>query len=344
MNAAKILARLLTTPGRVVTLPTAIADRLKRRRVFRHKKRLQEAKLKFTRYHNVAFIFQSFNKGHQLDAVLNPFLELLPANVILFADGCIDRTAEQAHRRLCGTNHAVILMNDTHEIRNYRLGVAIAKEWQCEYAVLLQDDDVYDANLAAWLGNALEWMKRDPLIAIIGCNGGFDLGSSPPKRGDMGLTTARFETRTVGGKTVYRLGDYEEMEISDAVPTPDGSSAKYVAALNKAPQIVRVAAATRLGFFPQEMEPWQYDDHYNCLLAWTSGLRILHMPISSKSSNIGTGGMRLYNLVSVTSRPAHFVDNWNYVLDHFKGQWLSGEITKNVREANTSLHRASCRL
>ena len=58
------------------------------------------------------------------------------------------------------------------------------------------------------------------------------------------------------------------------------------------------------------------------------------MPFSGKKSDVGIGGMRLYNDVTPESRPAHFVDNWNYVLDHFAEDWRSGRIASQVKSAN----------
>ena len=80
-----------------------------------------------------------------------------------------------------------------------------------------------------------------------------------------------------------------------------------------------------------------YDDYFNCFTAWMAGHKVLVMPIAGKIQNAGEGGMRLYNSVNVTSRPEHFIDNWNFVYDRFKEPWVQGEITARVKAANTAL-------
>lgn len=303
-------------------------------RVLRHKAMLASQSEVNNSYSHVAFVFQTFNKAKQIESVITPIVRLTPANVILFADGCIDKTAGIAHELLRAKNHVVFLTNDTHEIRNYRLSVAVARQWGCRYVVLLQDDDVYGVNFQAWLDSALTALDQDRSAAILGGNAGFNTTTTPPKRADDGLVTAHFASWSEGGRRGYSLGDYEERELSNLIPTPDGSAWEYVATVNRAPQIVRIESAIDLGFFPSQMEPYQYDDDYNCFTAWMAGYKVIYMPMAGKRANVGGGGMRLYNAVGVESRPCHFIHNWNYVYDRFSAPWISGELQDRVRRAN----------
>ena len=51
--------------------------------------------------------------------VLAPFIEARFKNIMLFADGCIDETVAEAQCLLTGKRHAIIVVNDLHEIQNY---------------------------------------------------------------------------------------------------------------------------------------------------------------------------------------------------------------------------------
>lgn len=45
------------------------------------------------------------------------------------------------------------------------------------------------------------------------------------------------------------------------------------------------------------------------------------MPVSGVARNVGIGGMRLVNNVTLTSRPAHFKKNWNKIVGNFGTYW-----------------------
>jgi hypothetical protein len=281
----------------------------------------------------VAYIFQSFNKACSVRQTLRQFVRHEVKNVIWYADGCIDSTARIAHSLLPGLCHYVIQTNDRHEIRNYREGIALADALGCRYALLLQDDDIYTEEIFDWVRSAICHMQRDDSIALVGGNGGANYVAGYCKKADVGLATAKFETFEANGKNRFRLGNYQEMEISSATAKSE-PRCEFVATVNRAPQLIRIHLAKKLRFFPVELEPFQYDDDYNCLAAWLAGYKVLHFPTACKTGNVGIGGMRLYNNVSRNSRPEHFCRNWNHFLDCFGDAINVGQIDRLVAAAN----------
>ncbi|MBF0409928.1 MAG: hypothetical protein HQM10_21475 [Candidatus Riflebacteria bacterium] len=269
-----------------------------------------------------------------MNEVLNPFLQLSPANVILFADGCVDSSASLAGALLPGKNHLVLSTNDTYEICNYRLSLQIAKTWGCKYVALFQDDDIYDMSIFNWLNYSLKLLEFDRKLAIIGGNGGGNMGKTPPVVGDEGLKSAVYEPCLIEGKNGFRLGKYEEILVPVLEKKVNDFLLQYVAVVNRAPQIIRISAADELNFFPEALEPYQYDDYHNCFSSWLKGYKILLMPFRGKKCIFSEGGMRLFNSVTVNSRPEHFIHNWNHILNKFGDAWNSGEIMHRVNIAN----------
>jgi hypothetical protein len=299
-----------------------------------HKRLLSEAAFSYCAYENIAFVFQVFNKEKNCDKVLAPFLEKGCSNVIVFADGCIDGSALTWHDRLNGKNHLVVSANDLHEIRNYRLSLEIANYWGCSHVVLLQDDDIYDERLFNWLDSALKASAHYG-ASIVGGNGGSDLDCSfSYQRADSGLLSAEFVMGSLGNcKSFYSLGSYQRMLLpSEFVAAHGMMPHKFVASVNRAPQLINVESARQLSFFPKELEPYQYDDYYNCFKSWLNDRPVVLMPFGKVASDVGIGGMRLYNNVNVRSRPLHFVKNWNFVLDSFSGSFA--EIDELVSSSN----------
>jgi hypothetical protein len=303
-------------------------------RVLAHKGLLSEAASRYSAYQNVAFVFQVFNKAKNCDKILTPFLKKGCSNVIVFADGCIDGSALVWHNRLIGKNHLVVSANDLHEIRNYRLSIEIANHWNCSHVVLLQDDDVYDERLFDWLDSALKASSQYG-AAIIGGNGGSDLDCSfSYQRADSGLLSAEFVMGSPShSKSFYSLGCYQRMLLPSGFVAANGMMPhKFVANVNRAPQLINVKSARQLSFFPKELEPYQYDDYYNCFKSWLNGHPVVLMPFGKVASDVGIGGMRLYNDVNVRSRPLHFVENWNFVLDRFSDSFT--KIDELVSDSN----------
>lgn len=291
----------------------------------------------FDAFPKVTFVFQTFNKGKLTKQLLAPFINIKVKNIIFFADGCIDHTYRNAKEILKGGNHIIISSNNVHEVKNYRTSIGIASNsFNSEFVLLLQDDDIYTGNLELWLNSALFLMSEDSSIGIIGFNGGFNTaGKISPA--DEGLTTAYFENFTENGNLFYRIGKYETCHILNTTPTHDGSNWEYCEIVNRAPQLVRIKFLTQLeASFPFDMQPYQYDDHWHCLMAWEMGWRIAFMPLKGIERNVGIGGMRLFNNVTPNSRPRHFIHNWNKIYQRFDDLWGSNKLKSLVESANLS--------
>lgn len=311
-------------------LPRVVRKRL----VTRKKKTLERVKPTYRNYADIAFLIQTFNKQNNLTRVLEPLLVGKAQNICLFADGCIDASARVAHKLLSGERHYVIQSNDTHEIANYRIGLKIAEALGCDYAILLQDDDVYNESLFTWIDSCKSKFSVDPCLAIIGGNGAANFVSEGCNSADQGLTTARFESWSEDGRSGYRLGDYQKMSYPCVTMSESAAGSVFAATVNRAPQMIKVPVALKMDFFPAILEPYQYDDDFNCLTAWRNGYKVLLHPCLGKTADVGIGGMRLYNCVMIDSRPAHFVRNWNFILKVF-GQFIAdGSLDALVAKAN----------
>lgn len=316
---------------------------LEKWRAERHKSRLAHFHDFFVGEPDVVFVFQFHNKGKNVSAVLRPFLEeIRPRNIIAFSDGCSDTTTKKLEDHLNGRNHLTICRNDTHEISNYRLAVEISRSLGARYVALFQDDDVYLSPVKGWLKTCQKQMEADRDLAIIGLNGGANFNSDCYiQRADTGLCHERFETLklerpTPDGATANILGTYIRSEAPALEKTTDGSKFRYVASVNRAPQFMRISDAIDLCFFPEELEPYQYDDYFNCFSAWEAGRKVMLAPISGKRG-LGEGGMRLYNNANRNNRPQHFIRNHNLIYERFGSFANSGRLQRAVASANTAL-------
>lgn len=287
---------------------------------------------KFNELPDFCFVFQTFNKSHIIDQLLKPFLDMRVQNIIFFADGCVDHTFEKARTLLTGRNHIIINANDVHEIKNYRTSIAIADDiFSSKYLVLLQDDDLYESNLPEWLTTCSSLMDTFPELAIIGLNGGSN-PIGPCSFADDSIQTTAFETIRDGARIMYRLGRSYTCEQSRIQPTRDGSNWRFCSFVNRAPQVIRLDFLRSVECFPLDMCPFQFDDYFNCLSAWSNGWKVIHMPITGVARNVGIGGMRLVNNVTPNSRPIHFKDNWNKVVATFGNYWE--KVALDVAAAN----------
>ncbi|MFN9623922.1 MAG: hypothetical protein ACK587_13995 [Cyanobacteriota bacterium] len=301
-----------------------------------HVKHLQTVQALYNVFPDVVFIFQFFNKKRNCFPVLSPFIENHCQNIIVFADGCIDSTSQVAHNLLPGASHFVISANDRHEIANYRLGLHMAKSLGCQYAVLLQDDDIYENTLFTWISSSLQFMKSDNISIVGGCSG-CDLDPDfTYNQADAAYCTTRFTIDQTATPPCWSLGSYQRMIVSQPVNPTFGLPRVYAATVSRAPQIIDVDVALQLGFFPSFLEPYQYDDDYNAFRSWLSGYKVLFCPVSGKRT-VGLSGMRLYNNISETSRPDHVASNWNEILEHFSHAIHAGTISRLVNEANASM-------
>ena len=307
-----------------------------KRRVIKNKRLLNEQKNNFTKFSDVLFVFQVYNNQQNIKHILNPFLEKKVENILAFADGCIDKSSSILHSLLKGKNHYVIQANDLHEINNYRISLDISESLGCKFVVLLQDDDVFSESIFDWLDNCCIYMNQEN-ISITGGLSGLNLCTDfSYKKGDSTLINAKFESyKDERGIEYYQLGKFEKGIISNLKSTKNGTNKEYVAYVNRAPQIINVSIAKKLGFFPKILEPFQYDDHYNCFISWINNYKVLFVPFSDIKS-IGTSGMRFFNNVKITSRPTHFINNWNTILNIFGSYVNDGTIQEKVRKSNLS--------
>ena len=280
------------------------------------------------------FVFQTYNKGLFAKKILNPFLEMKVKNILVFADGCIDSSANEFHKIMKGKNHFVIQSNDLHEIHNYRLSLSFADNLDCKYIVLLQDDDLYNKNLFEWVISSARLIDKFN-ASIVGGLSGFNLVSNfKYKKANKSISTANFmEFKNSLGKKYYQLGDFEKCEIPQFDESTKKQKFKFVAAVNRSPQLIKVERAKELGFFPKELEPYQYDDHYNCFESWILGYKIILAPLADIKP-IGIGGMRLFNNVNLKQRPIHFAKNWNFIIEKYGKLINNGFIQSLVNKAN----------
>ena len=110
---------------------------------------------------------QVHNSADTLTRCLEPFLKERIKNFLLFANACLDGSAQLAINKLKAKFHFVMNCNQLQEIHNYRLALSIASHLGCKYVILLQDDDCYSCS-RLWIESALIRLNADPSIAILG--------------------------------------------------------------------------------------------------------------------------------------------------------------------------------
>ena len=314
---------------------------LKKRSVLKHKKFLNKNKNSFRNFDNVLFVFQFFNNKRNCKKVLKTFLENKAQNILVFADGCIDGTANQLHNIMNGDNHIVIQSNDVHEIKNYRMSLDIATSLECDYVLLMQDDDIYRPSLFIWLKQAILIMQ-ELNASIIGGKSGMSLCDDfNYKKTDNSISKALFKTfKDNKENDYYQLGNFEKAKIINIKKTINASSYAFAACVFRAPQLMNVSIAKELGFFPKELEPYQYDDYFNCFTSWRNNYKVILAPFLERFSSKGIiGGMRLYNNVNTSRRPEFFADKWNFIIDHFGKDMNNGSIQNSVDNENIKLNK-----
>lgn len=311
---------------------------LKKRKVIRYKKLLKSERYSFHKYENVLFVFQFFNKRKTCKKLLNIFIEKKVKNIVAFADGCIDGTAAELHKTMRGENHLVIQCNDVHEIKNYRMSLDLAKSLDCEYVLLMQDDDIYKTSIFEWIENAIKISKKFKASIVSGKSGMNLCSDFKYKKTDKSISKEEFKTfRDKKGDLYYQLGLSEKGKLINLKKTKDASLFAFAACVFRAPQLVDISIAKKLGFFPKELEPYQYDDYFNCFISWVNGYKVILAPYSELNS-LGVGGMRLYNSVNVFNRPEFFAENWNKIIQLFGNDINNGSIQKLVDSENKKLN------
>lgn len=277
-------------------------------------------------YQDILCVFQTHNKAHILNEVLSPFLKTEFKNIILFADGCQDDTLVVAAALLDGKHHAVIHVNDLHEIANYRC--AINSEWasECKYMLLMQDDDIYPDDFG-WLDKAISIMEADEKLAVIG----FCLGIN---YSFIGSASDTFENDTAYFREDGTHGLPGSFEATLALPVTGGNLFRYCHSLNRAPHLIKISEFKNATSFDKRFEPFWDDETNYCLELWTRGLRVgilWNVPIYR---NVGIGGMRLNGHLNQNKRPWHAKRNHNYIYEKY-GEFInSGKLKQMVDDAN----------
>jgi glycosyltransferase involved in cell wall biosynthesis len=298
-----------------------------------HLKQRRESQRTFDAYPNILCVFQTFNKSHLIRLVLNPFIKRGFKNIILFADGCIDNTLTKAASILKGKNHLVISVNDVHEIRNYRFAITSESGKNCEFALLMQDDDLYPIDFS-WLDYGLEMMKRDPGLVVIGYAGGFDFTS-------MSSPSNTFQTDSYyhDGEETGILGSWTAKNMQVFSSGPNQFNFGYCQAVYRAPHLIRVMEFLECTKFDPLFEPFQDDDTNYCLELWSKGYRVGLVNGAVINRDIGIGGMRLSNVSGIDRRPEHAARNYKYLFNRYGAMVNSGELGLMVKKANEGIIR-----
>jgi hypothetical protein len=295
-------------------------------------KALEKRERDFECYPNILCVFQTFNKSHLINRILRPFIAAGFKKIMLFADGCIDETVSEAQTLLTGKQHAVIALNDLHEIHNYRF--AINSEWgrKSEFLLLMQDDDLYPDTFD-WLDYGLEMMKRDPKLAVIGYRSGVDFQKMCP-------ASPTFESDQFGwnGNKIYPPGGTEATLIEGAdIGGGYGLNFQYCQTIIRAPHLIRIAEFLQNTDFDEDFEPYQDDDSNYCLQLWSKGFRVGLVGGARIARDVGIGGMRLSNALTINSRPPHTKRNHDFLNERYSGFINSGELSILVENANKAL-------
>tara|TARA_B100001989_G_scaffold206329_1_gene155066 strand:- start:643 stop:1674 length:1032 start_codon:yes stop_codon:yes gene_type:complete len=310
-----------------------------KRKVSRHKNKLNKAKKNYVNFEEILFVFQTHNKANFTYKLLKPFLENKVKNIVAFADGCIDNSAFSLHKCMNGENHYVIQVNDLHEISNYRFSLNIAENLNCKYILCLQDDDLYRDSLFDWIRNAIKLLEKYNASLVGGLSGMNICDEFQYKMADENIVNSEFKLFSDEfGNNFYQLGDIEKGELPKVKTSNDASCYEFVASANRSPQLINVKVAKKLGFFPKELEPYQYDDLFNCFTSWKNNYKVILAPLA-QIKPIGIGGMRLFNNVNVKNRPIHFSRNWNFIISNFGNIMNNGNLKLLVDKANNEIKK-----
>ena len=315
-------------------LLSKILNIYKKNRVIAHKYYLESNSGKFINFPDVLIAFQVFNKQSNCKKLLTPFLDGKFKNIVAFSDGCVDSSADKLHSLLPGKNHIVIQANDVHEIKNYRMSLDIAKNFGCKFVLLLQDDDLYQKNIEKWIEEACFHIENKNISIVGGCSGMNLAKDFKYISADKDFSSAYFNhSIDKNGQEFYMLGKYEKALIPQIKQIKNLNQYKYVACVNRSPQLISVDVAMDLNFFPESYEPYQYDDYFNCFISWENNYKVILLPYLGLKP-LGIGGMRLYNNVNKFNRPKHLARNWNFVLERFGKFINSGQLQELVDKSN----------
>lgn len=285
---------------------------------------------RFQAHPELLLALQAFNKDFLLQRSLQPFLDGGLRHLLVFADGCCDRTAATAHRLLSGPEHLVIAANDRHEVANNRLALTIARERGCRFLLILQDDDLYPAGLA-WLDYGLALFERDPRLLVLGFNVGLDFLSFE-QAGDSYFTTPLLNRSDIHPDAVGIDGAF--LAIRHGLPPhPAQLQHRYCQVVCRAPLLIRVEPFAEQGGFDPRFAPFQDDDTHFCLRAWSQGYRCALVQGLPVRRDMGIGGMRLMGHMNARRAP-HTVRNIRLVHEEFGASINDGRLRSLVEAAN----------
>lgn len=285
---------------------------------------LEQESSKFCNYEDITLIFQTFNKDHVLEKVLQPFLKNGCKNIILFVDGCCDQTYEKTKLLLTGSNHIIISVNNLHEVHNYNLALKIC---HTDYACLLQDDDIYADDLS-WLNVGQKILLNNEKIKVLGFNGGEDFISLSEPINDIS-SLEWWKRDGMSG-----IGNIYKCKIAQTPCNIDQFKFGYCQTVNRAPQLLKVNFIEEIGGIDQAFRPYQHDDQDYCLKAWKKGYRVGLLKGVNVRRNYGLGGMRLVNNVTTTSRPEHFGKNLKILYERYSVEINSGSLQHQIDALN----------
>ena len=287
---------------------------------------------RYTAFPQLMLALQSFNKDFLLHRSLQPFLNGNLRHLVVFADGCTDNTAQKAHHLLSGPDHLVIICNDRHEVRNNRLALELARHQDCSFLLLLQDDDLYPEDLH-WLEQGLALFDRYPRLLVLGFNIGLDFLSFE-HASDNYLELPLRSRLDVHPNAVGVDGAFLAIRYG-LPPHPLEPKFRFCQAVYRAPLLIRVGPFTEHVGIDPRFAPFQDDDTFFCLKAWSSGWQcglLAGVPIKR---DMGIGGMRLMGHIGAR-RAAHTLDNIRLIHEVYGDSIINGSIAKLVDEANSS--------
>lgn len=282
----------------------------------------------FNAYPNVLCVFQTFNKSHLIRLVLSPFIKKQFKNIMLFADGCIDSTLVKAHSILKGKSHLVIAANDLHEIKNYRFALNSDMAKTCEFALLMQDDDLYPIDFS-WLDYGMELMRRDPKLIVVGFNKAVNYIQIRAATDTFEVDTFAMRDGLVGMPNSW---------FGQLVTTPiNNSPFQYCQTVTRAPHLIRISEFNEATGFDPSFEPYHDDDTNYCFELWAKGYRVGYVGGVPIARDIGVGGMRLSESLMINKRPIHLKRNHNTLFERYGDFINSGALAGLVDKANQFL-------
>ena len=120
----------------------------------------------------------------------------------------------------------------------------LAKSLDCEYVLLMQDDDIYKASIFEWIENAIKISKKFKASIVSGKSGINLCSDFKYKKADKSISKEEFKTfRDKKGDLYYQLGLSEKGKLINLKKTKDASLFAFAACVFRAPQLVDISIA-----------------------------------------------------------------------------------------------------